>query len=224
MKTLNEVSMLDLSNLHKDLVSTSGRTHASLLSRGGLGDASQPSVFWRSDIALHSCVKPKLTPHQNCKNDLQTQKLCGPNTKITSNSNCRKLNTQNQKFTKPGEKNMETNKKQNSELDVITTCVRLRKEEHQKLSSAALVQGMSLPQLLKHVALHGPLPVPLLGAEDCKAVLTQLSRIGNNINQVARKLNAGFRDGFHQEFEVFQRDFNSLYAFLMKRKLNGSTK
>ena len=112
---------------------------------------------------------------------------------------------------------MDNTKNTSGKPKTIATYVRLKKDEHERIQNAAVAQGMSIPELMKHVVLKGPLPIPLMFPDEHRVISTELNRIGNNMNQIAKKLNSGFREGFNNEFENMQREFNKLWAFLMGR-------
>ena len=93
----------------------------------------------------------------------------------------------------------ETRKIENLGKDV-SSHVRLSEPEHQRIRKEQQITGKSIPWLLKNAYFKGPLCVPLMGVEEQRALLVELRRIGNNINQIAKKINSGFREGWNEEF------------------------
>jgi len=94
------------------------------------------------------------------------------------------------------------------------TLVRFSNSEWGQIASDSKVTGQSIPALLREAYFrHAPL-VPLLGKEDVTMLLGQLHRIGNNINQIARHLNSGFREGFNDDFTEIKNAFSKLYRFI----------
>ena len=92
--------------------------------------------------------------------------------------------------------------------------VRFNEEEYERLVSDACVTGKSIPVLLKDEYFKGPRTVPLMGSEDQRATLAELRRIGNNINQIARHLNAGFGDSCIIEFSEIRDTLYNLRRFV----------
>ena len=84
------------------------------------------------------------------------------------------------------------------------TCVRFSPHEQSMIEKMERVTGMSKPALLKK-ALFKRLDLlrPLFLPEDTQKLIVELNRQGNNLNQIARKVNEGSR-------EVWNQAFNSL--------------
>lgn len=80
------------------------------------------------------------------------------------------------------------------------THIRLNETESQTLQHLIQTLGQSAPQLFKQALFKGPIPSPLLSNQDAKSLMSQMQRIGNNLNQIAKYLNSGIREGFHKEF------------------------
>lgn len=99
--------------------------------------------------------------------------------------------------------------------------VRFSEEEYDRISNDAYVSGESIPLLLKKAFFKGPRLVPLMGAEDQRSTIVELRRIGNNINQIARQLNSGFRDVAVHEFSEIRESIAALRRFVAG--FNGST-
>lgn len=93
--------------------------------------------------------------------------------------------------------------------------VRLTPAEHFRLAKDAAVRGCSLPEALRVGYFRGAAVAPLLAAADARAILVALTRIGNNINQIARRLNGGWRGGFSGEFQAMKDEFLTLYKAVM---------
>src|SRR5262249_27902722 len=67
--------------------------------------------------------------------------------------------------------------------------VRLTNDEHYRLTELAKKAGLSLSRLLVESALTGRVPTPADRVVRERAIL-QLIRVGNNLNQIAKQLNA----------------------------------
>lgn len=77
---------------------------------------------------------------------------------------------------------MATNRKRNK-----TITIRVTEKEWMAIMEKCLLAGMNLTDYLITAALHTEIHVP----EDTKPLLTELKRIGNNLNQITMKINAG---------------------------------
>lgn len=97
------------------------------------------------------------------------------------------------------------------------SCVRFSAVEYQQIETDSVNTGKSIPTLLKERYFNGPRPVPLVSKEDVAKILGELGRIGNNLNQIARRLNCGIRAGFAEEIEEVQQSFAQLLTFLTSK-------
>lgn len=71
------------------------------------------------------------------------------------------------------------------------TTVRLTENEYEKISLMAIEQRKSVPRIFLDL-LNQSIPQNILmSTENAKKLTTELNRIGNNINQIARKVNTG---------------------------------
>lgn len=68
-----------------------------------------------------------------------------------------------------------------------TLTIRLTKAEKERIERNAKRAGRSITDYLVLLSLETPIHV----AEDVKALLIELKRIGNNLNQIAAKINVG---------------------------------
>lgn len=95
--------------------------------------------------------------------------------------------------------------------------VRFDSEEYRSIADDAVNTGQSIPTLLKERYFKGPRPLPLMTKADVGKVLGELGRIGNNVNQLARRWNSGIREGFVSELDEIQESFLLLMEFLVGR-------
>lgn len=72
---------------------------------------------------------------------------------------------------------------------VLELCLRLNSIEAQKLCADAKKCGLSRTAYLRRLILHTP--VKARPSEDIRDLYREINRIGNNINQIARSVNAG---------------------------------
>ena len=88
--------------------------------------------------------------------------------------------------------------------------VRFPAMEYQKLVKDSNKLRKSIPVLLRD-AYFNRLPTKVLwGLEDLRQIISELNRIGNNINQIARKVNVSVMCGWHPVLEEAQADFIKL--------------
>lgn len=99
----------------------------------------------------------------------------------------------------------------------LVAYIRLSPEEYSRVESDAKASGESMSEIMKRVYFAKKPVVLLMGKDDQKSLIGALGRIGNNINQVARVLNSGFREGFSDDLASVQRDFAALLTFLTAR-------
>ena len=95
--------------------------------------------------------------------------------------------------------------------------VRFSLGEYARIQEDSIHTGKSIPSLLKERYFTGPRPLPLLAKADMEKLFGELGRIGNNMNQIARRINSGIRAGFAGEFEEVQRSFTQLWLFLSSK-------
>ena len=87
-----------------------------------------------------------------------------------------------------------------------TLTIRLTEQEYDTILRKTLRSGMSMTDFLVTAAQQTQIYV----AEDTKPLVTELKRIGNNLNQITAKINAGvFRSYNFQEAIDLQR---AIYA------------
>jgi hypothetical protein len=68
--------------------------------------------------------------------------------------------------------------------------VRFTEKEYERIRGEASLRGLSIPQLLKRCYFQGAPAAPIVAHENARAIVGELRRIGTNINQIARQLNA----------------------------------
>lgn len=83
-----------------------------------------------------------------------------------------------------------------------TLTIRLTEQEYDAIMKKTLRSGMSMTDFL--IASREQTQIHV--AEDTKPLVTELKRIGNNLNQITAKINAGiFRSYNFQEVVALQR-------------------
>lgn len=96
------------------------------------------------------------------------------------------------------------------------TTVRFTDEEFERIKEESRVSGISIPILLR--ASHfGRKKLKLLFDDvDRKFVCTELRRIGNNVNQIAHRVNSGLLENWHDEFEKVARALSEIQQMVVE--------
>jgi hypothetical protein len=95
--------------------------------------------------------------------------------------------------------------------------VRLSEEEFNSIQKVSESIGLTVPEIFRRSYFEAINYVqPLFSKQDAKDLMTELSRQGNNINQIAKKVNGGFATGWDQAFN------NMVRAYMDLRHLIGS--
>ena len=91
-----------------------------------------------------------------------------------------------------------------------TLTIRLTEKEYETIMKKVIRSGMSVTDFLVTATQQTQIHV----AEDTKPLVTELKRIGNNLNQITAKINAGiFRSYNFQEIIELQRN---IYAEVLR--------
>ena len=96
----------------------------------------------------------------------------------------------------------------------LRVTVRFSEEEYDRLRVEQYITGDSIPTQLKTAYFKGPRCSPVMNIEEQRGLLTELRRIGNNINQIAKYLNSGFREGWNDEFIQIRDGIAALRRFV----------
>ena len=92
--------------------------------------------------------------------------------------------------------------------------VRFSEREYERIVQDERERGLTIPLLLKEAYFQGRPTTILLTKEDRKEIVTELSRQGNNINQIARQSNAGVIGNVQQELASIGRALTGIMALL----------
>ncbi len=88
--------------------------------------------------------------------------------------------------------------------------VRMSTLEYEQIKNDSKVSGKSIPALLRN-SYFGKLPVKVLVKENDLDILRKdLNRIGNNLNQIARRLNSGLMHGWSNTLDLVFEQFRIL--------------
>lgn len=80
------------------------------------------------------------------------------------------------------------------------TTVRFTDAEFDRITEEAKTAGVSIPHILKLAHFTRRKLKLLLDETERFFVCSELRRIGNNVNQIARRVNSGALEGWHPEF------------------------
>lgn len=96
--------------------------------------------------------------------------------------------------------------------------LRLSKEEYIRAANDAAVTGRKIQDLVKEAYFKSRKSVSVLMTnEDYVKLMTALSKIGTNINQVAKHLNSGGRRPDNSVFEFLQNEILQLSVFFSSK-------
>lgn len=86
-------------------------------------------------------------------------------------------------------------KKELKSLKIIQVNVRMTVDDYSKVSINAKTIGLSIVEYIRRKITEKPLPKKKVSPSDRK-LFVELSRVGNNLNQLTRVTNSGIRDPF----------------------------
>jgi hypothetical protein len=87
------------------------------------------------------------------------------------------------------------------------SCVKFDDKEYTQIKKASKVTGRSIPDILRSSYFLKPIGRPLVENSMAKKIVSELNRIGNNVNQIARQVNNGIYEGWHSEFKEFYQHY-----------------
>jgi hypothetical protein len=99
--------------------------------------------------------------------------------------------------------------------DSRRTNIRFSESEYERIREESRIIGESIPSLLKQAYFKRKPVKVLLDANDRRAVFGELRRIGNNANQIAKRVNTGFFEGWHPEFQIVANHLVMLERYLV---------
>ena len=111
----------------------------------------------------------------------------------------------------------QTNLKEKKKYQYPSCFVRLSPEQHEQLKIDERRSGKSAAELMRIAYFEGGPMVLLMTDEDRHEVLTQISRIGNNVNQIAKRVNTGILFGFDQEISQMRVLLSHLMTFVTSK-------
>lgn len=79
--------------------------------------------------------------------------------------------------------------------------VRFSAEQFERIKGDARSFGQSIPELLRSAYFGRKKMMPRFSISDADRIVAAINRVGNNVNQIAKHLNSGFREGFQPLLE-----------------------
>ena len=107
----------------------------------------------------------------------------------------------------------ESNKKEKKKGEQIL--VRLSPEEQAHIQKLTEAYG-SVQKLFRKLISGVSIPTVVLHPEGARGIISELKRIGNNINQISKHLNQGSSRGWYTEFEEAAADLKAIGDLLRK--------
>ncbi len=98
-----------------------------------------------------------------------------------------------------------------------SSCVKFSENEFIEIKKAQVTTGESIPTLLKNAFFQNSLKLrtPMFSDVEARKITNQIARLGNNINQIARKVNSGLAKGWSQEIREVIQELKIIRQFLL---------
>ena len=110
-----------------------------------------------------------------------------------------------------GESATKPDSKVQQSRDHKRTTVRFTDDEFSRITDEAKLSGLSIPNLLKKSHFRRRKLQLLLSEVDRHFFCTEIRRIGNNVNQIARRVNSGALEGWFSELLDVARKISELH-------------
>ena len=88
--------------------------------------------------------------------------------------------------------------------------IRVNEAKYAKIQASARIMGLSVPKYCKHLVMQSKLKEPKLADDEYHKIIVDLSRIGNNINQIARRLNQAKSEVAEEEWIAVKEELEAL--------------
>ncbi len=109
---------------------------------------------------------------------------------------------------------MKNSKQLELKLPSVQICLKLKPSLHDKLKKISTQRGESVQKVITTLAEGKELKPQLLDPENNKKCLTELKRIGNNVNQIARKVNSGYQKDWHTSIQFLSTELKKITELL----------
>ena len=101
-------------------------------------------------------------------------------------------------------------KKTSDTKKIMASCVSFSENEYRRITNKANRLGKSIPSILKKSHFRKKPVTPVFSFDDAKKLISALARIGNNLNQIARKINSGFAEGYNDHLRSVSEEIRVL--------------
>ena len=88
--------------------------------------------------------------------------------------------------------------------------IRVNEVQYAKIQVSARIMGLSVSKYCKHLVMQSKLRDPKFSDEEYHQLIVNLSRIGNNINQMARRLNQADSEIASEELAMLNTTLSKL--------------
>ena len=88
--------------------------------------------------------------------------------------------------------------------------IRVNEVQYAKIQVSARIMGLSVSKYCKHLVMQSKLRDPKFSDEEYHQLIVDLSRIGNNINQMARRLNQADSEIASEELAMLNTTLSKL--------------
>lgn len=88
--------------------------------------------------------------------------------------------------------------------------IRVNEVQYAKIQVSARIMGLSVSKYCKHLVIQSKLRDPKFSDEEYHQLIVNLSRIGNNINQMARRLNQADSEIASEELAMLNTTLSKL--------------
>lgn len=92
--------------------------------------------------------------------------------------------------------------------------LRLPPEDWKKVERLCVSYGESVQKLFRRFVAGVELPKTVLHPENTREILVGITRIGTNVNQIAKRVNQGAQRGWYHEFEEVSRKLDEIKAMI----------
>ena len=101
--------------------------------------------------------------------------------------------------------------------DTCRANVRFTPLEYLRLKREQLLAGRSIPWLLKTRYFNAAeLRPPAFDYQTSREIIRGINAIGNNMNQIAKRVNSGINDGVHEHYVAMRRMLADIHALAMR--------
>jgi hypothetical protein len=115
----------------------------------------------------------------------------------------------------PDPQNTSIQKQERPSRDHKRTTVRFTDDEFDQITEEAKLSGETIPALLKKSHFRGKKLRLLFDEADRHWICSELRRIGNNVNQIAKRVNSGALEGWHAEFAKVTKDLSAIFRMVV---------